>query len=190
MSDTTPTPDALRSILSSQLEATLCMLRECIEKCPAEHWDAPIAKYPFWQVAYHALCFLECYLCPDPASFERLIEARGAAAARGEPGAIDLHPARVAELAEEYPSRRFTQAELLAYADICREKIREVLGDGPEAETAETLAGPAGFPRRDFTRAEMHIYNTRHVQHHAGQLSAILRRVGVETRWVGAGWRE
>ena len=36
-------------------------------------WDAPIAKYPFWMVAYHTLCYVDCYLSPDNAAFERLL---------------------------------------------------------------------------------------------------------------------
>ncbi len=181
---------AIRSVLASQLEAALCMLGECIAKCPDEHWDAPIAKYPFWHVAYHTLCFVDCYLSADNAAFARLIKDRAARAARGEPGAIDLHPAGMAELEEEYPSRRFTRGEMLAYIAICREKVAEVLGDGARAETVETLAGPSGFAHLPFRRAELHVYNARHAQHHAGQLGAFLRRAAVETRWVKAGWRE
>ncbi|MBK7405938.1 MAG: DinB family protein [Phycisphaerales bacterium] len=178
-----PPPPQLRPILASQLQAALSMLTECIRLCPAEHWDDPVAKYPFWQVAYHTLCFADCYLSASPEAFERLIADRRAAG-------VDFHPTGVAELSEEYPSRRFVQAELLAYAEACRDKIAQVLGDGPEAESAEALAGPSGFPRLKFSRTELHIYNARHIQHHAGQLSALLRRLGLEPRWTGAGWRD
>lgn len=180
---TSTLPIALSSVLASQLQAALSMLTECIRLCPAEHWDDPVAKYPVWQVAYHTLCFVDAYLSPSPEAFERLIEERRAAG-------TDFHPTGVAELSEEYPSRRFEQGELLAYAQVCHEKIDRVLGEGPDAESPETLAGPSGFPRLKFSRAELHIYNARHINHHAGQLSALLRRLGLEPRWVGAGWRE
>jgi hypothetical protein len=41
----------------------------------------------------------------------------------------------------------------------------------------------------------LHIYNIRHVQHHSGQLSAYLRRIGAGINdpkalpWIGTGWR-
>ena len=173
----------LRTVLASQLHAAHSMLTECIRLCPAEHWDDPVAKYPFWQVAYHALCFVDCYLSPDNGAFERLLGEREGAGA-------GFHPAGMAELAEEYPSRRFDRGELLAYAGVCREKIARVLGEGPGAETAESLAGPSGFSWLPFTRAELHIYNARHTQHHAGQLAVVLRRAGVEPKWTKAGWRD
>lgn len=38
-------------------------------------------------------------------------------------------------------------------------------------------------------RGELHLYNLRHVQHHTGQLSAYLRRIGQVPRWVDADCR-
>ncbi|MBW3595741.1 MAG: DinB family protein [Planctomycetes bacterium] len=158
----------LKHILLGQMEASLAMLRECIEKCPAAHWDEKIAKYAFCQVAYHTLCFADLYLTES----ESLFVFR------------DLHPKGWEELNGEYPSRRFSQEELLGYANICRDKARANLA----AETAETLQGPSGFARHPISRVELHLYNIRHIQHHAGQLSASLRRIQVGTRWVKTGW--
>lgn len=151
------------------------MLTECLEKCPREHWDAPIARYTFWQVAYHTLCFLDVYLSPSDTAWRP----------RQDPAAPGggLHPLGRAELENEYPSREFDRAELLAYASICREKIPTAL----DAETDASLAGTSGFPRLRFSRAELHLYNLRHVQHHTGQLTAALRRTGIETSWARAG---
>jgi len=159
-----------KDVVRAQLEAALWMLNECIELCPGEAWEGAIAKYPFWQVAYHTLCFVDYYLAPS------------ADAWRPSTGPGGFHPKGMAELGEEYPSRRFEKAELLAYAAICRTKIGESIG----AETAESLAGPSGFPRLRFPRAELHIYNTRHIQHHAGQLGAYLRRFGLDPSWKGS----
>lgn len=164
-------PDLFKTTTSGQFQAALAMLRNCIAACPAEHWNMPIAKYPFWMVAYHTLCFADVYLAPDDASWQP------------QTGPTGLHPRGRAELDDEYPSRSFSQAELLGYADQCLVMLRNALA----AETAETLAGPTGFPRRRFSRAELYLYNMRHIQHHAGQLSAALRRVGVETPWVSSG---
>ncbi|MFO0874048.1 MAG: DinB family protein [Phycisphaerales bacterium] len=160
----------IKNAVIGQFEAALSMHDECLRRCPAEHWDASIAKYPFWMVAYHTLCFVDCYLAPNDDAFQVRPE---------------YHPRGRAELDEEYPSRRFTQQELLAYAAICRQRLRRVI----EAETRETLEGHSGFSHLPFSRLELHLYNIRHVQHHTGQLTAFLRRVGIDTPWVRTGWR-
>lgn len=162
----------MKPILRSQFEAAFAMLVDCIEKCPEASWDGTIAKYPFWHAAYHTLCFVDVYL-------ERSDEA-------WLPHA-EFHPKGRQELDDEYPSRRFSREELLAYAAFCREKIARVPGNGVGAETEESLSGPSGFPWLPFSRAELHVYNTRHIQHHAGQLGAFLRRAGVELKWVKRG---
>ncbi len=47
--------DYLKTILAAQFEAALCMLSDCIRKCPEEHWEGKIANDTFRQVAYHSL---------------------------------------------------------------------------------------------------------------------------------------
>ncbi len=162
-----------RALLRSQFRAALAMHEQCIDVCTEEHWDSPIAKYPFWQVVHHTLCFLDCYLTPSNDEFKRLVESRA-----GQP--FNPQPKGMSELEDEYPSRRFTRGEMLAYAAFCRAKIDETFA----TETDASLAGPSGFSWLPFTRAELHLHNLRHVQHHTGQLTASLRRPGVETRWV------
>ena len=158
--------DPLNRILTSQFHAALLMLRECIEKCPEDHWDSLIARYTFWQVAYHTLCMVDCRLDLSDEAWQ--------------PHPL-FHPAGRADLEDEYPSRRFTRPELLAYFTFCQNKLTAAI----PSETAAALNAPApGFP---FSRAELHLQSIRHIQHHTGQLSASLRRVGVETRWVKAG---
>lgn len=165
--------DLYRQAARGQFEASLAMLAECIRRCPPERWDDPIGNYPFWQVAYHTLCFADLYLSREESAW------------RPQEGPGGLHPKGVEELREEFPSRRFEQRELLGYADQCAVKLREVF----DTETDETLAGPSGFSWLPFTRAEAHLYNLRHIQHHTGQLSAFLHRAGVEAPWVGIGTR-
>lgn len=182
------TAEAMRSVILSQFEASLCMLKECIEACPAEWWDGPapthtIAKYPFWMVAYHTLCFVDVYLSRTDQDWQP------------RTGPAGLHPRGRAELEDEYPSRKFSKEELLGYVEFCRRKLIATLGDEPGSQTAEILAGPSGFPRLPFSRAELHLYNIRHIQHHTGQLGAYLRRVDpackewTALRWAKAGWR-
>ena len=163
--------DHFKTIIASQFEASLCMLHDCVRKCPREHWDGIVAKYPFWQVVYHTLCFADLYLTESEGAFQFR----------------DIHPKGWAEFNEEYPSRRFEKPELADYVAWCREKAIRSIG----AETAESLQGASGFPRLRFSRAELHVYNIRHIQHHTGQLGAYLRRLDqkIDPDWVGAGWR-
>jgi len=164
--------DLGKQAVTTQFEASLSMLKEAIEKCPDEHWEGLIAKYPIWMVAYHTLCFVDYYLSRGEADFRPRVEE-------------GIHPTGMAELDEEYPSRKFSRSELLDYAALCRRKLTEAM----TAETAESLGGPSGFSRLKFSRFELHLYNMRHVQHHTGQVGAFLRRVGVNVGWVKAGWR-
>lgn len=170
--------DTLLAALRGQFEASLAMLRACLEQCPDEHWtdDADparrIARYPFWMVAYHTLCFVDCYLSPSNDRWEPTPR---------------FHPNGRQELEDEYPSRSFSKAELLDYAAFCKDKVARVLGDGPEAQSPESLSARSGFSWLAFTRIELHLYNLRHVQHHVGQLTAYLRRTGVEVAWVKTG---
>ncbi|MBM4112600.1 MAG: DinB family protein, partial [Phycisphaerae bacterium] len=134
----------LKSILESQFAAAWRMFVECVELCPESHWDELVAKYPFWLVAYHTLYCTDGYLERRETDFK--LDPR-------------FHPGGQADIDEEYPSRRFTKAELLEYARHCAEKAKRVFA----GETAETLSGDCGFARRNMCRAELHVYNTRHV---------------------------
>jgi hypothetical protein len=165
--------DLFKHALTTQFEAALCMLNDCLRLCPDAGWDALVAKYPFWHIAYHTLIFVDLYLTPSHGAFQFRPE---------------LHPGGWGEWDDEHPSRRFERDELLRYVAICRQKAKEII----VGETAETLAGPSGFDWLKITRAEMHLYNLRHIQHHVGGLNACLRRVepSIDPKWMRAGWRE
>jgi hypothetical protein len=162
--------DYLKTILTGQFEAALCMLNECVRACPPEHWESKVANNTFRQIAYHTLFFADYYLSPGQGAFELR----------------DLHHRGGDERADAV-SDGLTQDETIAYVDVCRQKVVEILA----AETRESLEGPSGFARPRFSRGELHVHNIRHVQHHTGQLSAFLRRVNPDGRWgwVWTGWR-
>ena len=67
----------LRSVLKSQYHAALAMLREAVERCPADEWSSADHKNVFWQVAYHTLFFTHLYLQPDEAAFQLWAQHRG-----------------------------------------------------------------------------------------------------------------
>jgi hypothetical protein len=166
--------DLWKQATLGQFEAALAMLKQCIERCPEELWESKIAALTVRQIAYHTLFFVDFYLTPQEEAFELR----------------ELHRAGGDER-EPVNSPGLTKEQTLEYVPICLAKLRSIIG----GETEETLRGPSGFSWCNFTRAEMHLYNLRHVQHHAGQLSAHLRRLDpacqerTELRWVPTGWR-
>ena len=51
--------------------------------------------------------------------------------------------------------------------------------------------GRKGFEWCRFSRGELHLYNIRHIQHHAAQLSMRLRLdAKAQVPWVGTGWKD
>jgi hypothetical protein len=119
-------------------------------------------------VAYHALFWLDLYLSGSVDGF-----------APPAPFTLD-------ELTPLLPERPYTKEELRAYLDHFRRKCRATI----EALTEEGAARRCGFPWTEvgFTFAELLLYNMRHVQEHAAQLSLVLgERTGWEARWVDRG---
>jgi hypothetical protein len=158
-----------RTILTGQFEAALCMLYDCVRKCPDAHWECKIANDSFRQIAYHTLFFVDYYQSQDESTFTLR----------------DLHH-RGGDERLSTVSTGLTKSETLSYVTICRGKALEALA----AETLESLQRESGFSNMPFTRGEMHLSNLRHIQHHTGQLSASLRRVveDGERWWVKTGW--
>jgi DinB superfamily len=163
-----------KQILTAQYEASLAMLNQCIAACPPEHWEGKIANGTFRWVAYHALFFTDLYLSRNEHAFDLR----------------DLHR-QGGDEREPVAAPGLSKDDTLAYVPLCRQKIYESLA----IETEASLAGPSGFSWYKITRGEMHFVNIRHIQHHAGQLSAYLRRVDEKfkdrktLRWIGSGWR-
>ncbi len=166
--------NSVNSMLMSQFEAALAMLKQCIQACPPEHYEGKIANDTFRTIAYHTLFWTDYYLSPGEHSFElRELSHRG-----GDDRTMTSSPG-------------LTEGETLSDVEMCRQKLADTLA----AETPEILAGPSGVSRFAFSRGELHLYNLRHIQHHTGALSAYLRRVDPSLKdsqalsWVRMGWR-
>jgi hypothetical protein len=90
-------------------------------------------------------------------------------------GLEELDPAGV------LPPRVYTKDELLAYLAHCRVKCRKAI----HSLTDEKANQEAVSLRPGLTFVELHLYNMRHVQHHAAQLNLILRqKIDSAPRWV------
>ncbi|HXF82294.1 MAG TPA: DinB family protein [bacterium] len=169
-----------RSLLVNQYAAALSMLKAAVTQCPQGAWDAPVASHRFSQVVFHTLYFTDLYLGrEDEAAFR-------AQPVHRELAPLFAHlPAKVEPFEDPVP-RSYDRALLLAYLEFCRRKAAEIVA----AETEETLRAAEIFGGA-FSRAELHVYNIRHVHHHAAQLSLRLRLdSGRGVAWVGSGWRE
>jgi hypothetical protein len=169
--------DTLRQLLAHQFEAAFGTLNACIDRCPKTAWNGPVGNLAFCQVAFHTLFFADLYVGPNAESL------------RAQP----FHRDHVAffcdyeELQDRKQQLLYDRPTVKAYLDHCRNKASQAIA----AETVPTLAGPSGFQRRDISRAELHVYNIRHVQHHAAQLSLRLRiDFNEEVPWFGSGWRD
>lgn len=169
--------ETMKSLLVGQYHASLWMLHRCLEQCPEEAWNAPVAKLQFNQAAFHVLFFTDYYLCAAPADLK----------------AQSFHSQHADDFGdyEEMEPRQQQQTYdrdfLRSYLDHCRSRASEVVS----AESEEALSAPCGFLPKTFSRGELHVYNIRHIQHHAAQLILRLRlSFDDDIPWLGTGWKE
>jgi len=171
--------EILQELLAHQFEASLCTLHLAVTRCPEAKWDEPVGKLKFCQVAFHTLFCADVYLQAG----------EGREALRGQAFHVE-HAGEFRdyeELEDREPVLVYGKPFVLEYLQFVRGKARETVG----RESAEVLSGPSGFSWRKCSRAELHVYNIRHIQHHAAQLSLRLRiDAGVEIPWVGHAWKE
>jgi DinB superfamily len=170
-----------RTILWAQFGAAIDMLDNALVVCPdslwrQRLWRVPSSDHPlppelaeFWYLAYHALFWLDLYLSGSAEGF-----------APPAPFTLEeLDPAGVV------PERPYTKAELRTYLAYARQKCRTTI----ETLTDERARQPADIPwakRQAVSYVELLLYNMRHVQEHAAQLSLLLGQHGIqaEKSWV------
>jgi hypothetical protein len=169
--------DTVKKLILSQFEAALCTLHLCIERCPEPDWNKPVGTKPFCQAAFHTLFFADYYLGQNESSY------RDQPFHRQHPDFFRDYE----ELEDRKPLLLYDRPTIRLYVQHCREKASRVIA----GETEASLRARAEFTRRTFSRAELHVYNLRHIQHHAAQMSLRLRiNHGIDIPWVGIGWRE
>ncbi len=169
--------DLYKSLITNQYEAAFCTLHECVTRCPDEMWQAPVVNHPFSQSIFHTLFFADLYLGTDMDAQRQQPFHRQHAEAFAD----------YEQLEDRIPHGRYEKSFIVEYLQHCRAKARQVVA----AETARQLTEPAGFAWLNTTRAEVHVYNIRHIQHHAAQLILRLRgEAGQDMPWVKSGWQE
>ncbi len=169
--------DLFRELTVNQYLASLATLADCIRQCPEEQWHQPVGNHGFDQVVFHTLFFTDAYLSIDLAAAQQQdFHIRHKGVFEG-----------YEELENSPPQKRYDRAFLLEYLNHCRTKSETVVA----AETEASLDVRPSYDWQTFSRAELHPYNIRHLQHHVAQLSLALRRdQGVGIDWVRSGWPE
>ena len=169
--------DTYKTLMARQYEACLCMLGACIDRCPEDRWHEPVANLKFCQASFHVLFFTDLYLGDDVASQRDQSFHRQHATEFGD----------YEELEDRLQQSEYETAFIKTYLQHCRDKAADVIA----GETETALNRPAGFDWLDCNRAELHVYNIRHIHHHVAQLSLRLRLdTGEGIPWVKSGWRE
>jgi hypothetical protein len=167
----------LKDLTTNQFEAALSTLNACIDKCPDSAWNGPVVNLKFCQAAFHTLFYTDYYLGQTDEDFRQEAFHR-------ENAHVFLD---YEELEPRAPVHVYERAWIKAYLRYCLERCRDVVS----AETVESLTAKTKFPRKDFSRAEMHVYNIRHLQHHSAQLIMRLRiDFQADMPWFKSGWQE
>jgi hypothetical protein len=171
-----------RTGLWTQFGATIDMLDNALVACPDSLWnerlwpDPPPPEFPprfaeFWYITFHALVWLDMYLSGVP-------EEEFAPPAPFTQGMLDA--------AEAAPERPYTREELRAYLASTRQKCHATL----LALTNEQGRRRVEYPWSEgqpISFLELQLYNMRHVQEHAAQLSLFLGQHGIpgaDVDWV------
>ena len=143
-----------RAIIWSQFGAAIDMLENALRACPDELWSDRSQRLEFWYVVYHTLFWLDLYLSGSVEGF-------------APPAPFTLEELDPAGL---LPERPYVKHELQAYLEHGRQKCRATI----EALTDEKARQRCGFSWGEVSFLELLLYNMRHVQEHAAQLSLIL----------------
>lgn len=164
----------VNAALLRQYLAALSTLEQGIDFFDDKAWAQPHPDMPVNQVVFHTLFFTDLYLNHGDDGF------REQQFHRDNPGLFQDYE----ELEDQIQTNLYDRDACRAYLGYCREKADATL----RGESAEVLAGDSGYPRRGLSRVELHVYNIRHIQHHAAQLGLRNQlRGGTALRWVSKG---
>jgi hypothetical protein len=164
---------AFKSTIWQQFGAAIDMLEAALRACPDPLWQGRLwdtgEEQPewaqFWYLGFHALFWLDFYLSGSKEGF-----------APPAPFTLDeFDPAGL------LPERLYTREELQTYLEYGRRKCQATI----EGMTDEQAHHTYQFPWGELPFVELLLYNMRHVQEHAAQLSLFLgQQTGSGPGWV------
>jgi len=171
----------IRAALKDQYHASLAMLGQCVELCPADLWvanddavfdgDREIRR-AFWRIAFHAAFFTQYYLGQDGSSFRPWPDRRDDLARLWEaPDEVEPY--------EMHPSiPPCSPAEILGYIAFVDSLVDSTV-DGLDLDRqASGFSVDSRMPKLNHQ-----ILNIRHVMSHVGQLSELLMARGIDIDW-------
>lgn len=150
----------VRSDFIQHYQIALDMLRQVVEKCPPERWDAPQDKNRTWRVAYHALFYALLYAHP---SLEIYTPWPGHREYYELLGGKHQPPHEIPVIGDPY-----TKDEILACWQYTDDKVKELVS-GLDLEAA------SGFDWLKMSTSGVQLHNIRHIQQHVGEL---MERIG------------
>ena len=154
----------IQKIVISQYKAALLMFKDAVSISSEELWYGIEKTNAFWHIAYHTLFYTDLYLSVNLDSFVPW----------------DKHKENY-NLLDKTLTPSYNKSDIFEYY----EKIIDAL----ELRIRETdFEAPSGFYWLKCNKLELHIYNIRHIQHHAGQLIERIRdyqKQGIN--WVSFG---
>lgn len=167
---------------------TFAMLRQAVELCPDELWDAPGDDPPLWAQMYHTILVTNGYAAPSLDFKTDDIALRVFGPLRSpEPGEPPFRPLIEA-------TSKLMNADNETQGTLSREEILNLLTEAQEncnaaldADAGRTPDDPASnpYPWTGPTAYDKHMYNMRHLQHHLGRVNDFLRRrAGIGNPWV------
>jgi uncharacterized damage-inducible protein DinB len=157
-----------RTALWQQFGAAIDMLENALVACPASLWrervfraqtshPQPPEDAAFWSLTYHILFWLDVYLTGSHEGF-------------APPALFTLN---ALDPASVFPEQPYTKEELHAYLVHLRQKCQATIAELADEKAHHQVAFPwlGGQP---MSFLELQLYNMRHVQEHAAQLSLFL----------------
>ena len=163
--------EEIQDVLEKQYRAVIAMHSQAIGECPDSLWVADHYHNRTWHIAYHAIFYTHFYLHPSDSQFEPWPKHR--------PNAQFLGATPWPPYERPVIQGSYTRAEVLECCEFCLDELKARV-------RSLDMRSPSGFPWLPFSRMELHLYNIRHLQHHAGQLIDRLRTATeAEFAWIG-----
>jgi hypothetical protein len=169
-----------RTSLWKQFGAAIDMLDNALIACPDTLWreavwvdpNAPSQRAEFWYVAYHGLFWLDLYLFGAEEGF-----------APPAPFTLVEQDDSISPL----PSQPYSRDEVRAYLASLRRKCRSIIETMTDERARQSVSFPWMKEGEVVSYVELQLYNMRHIQEHAAQLSLLLGQHGVpgdQIDWV------
>ena len=158
----------VQAVFKSQYHASLSMLRDAIDSCPADLWTDDSYVNQFWQVAYHTLFYTDFYLQPSESVFVPWEHHR------------PEHHRFMSGPQASGSITPYSVEEIRACWIRCQDMIDSAV------DRLDLSAPDSGFPWYKMSKLEHQFVNLRHLQHHTGQLAERIRQVtGRGIQWAG-----